>query len=177
MANQNEPASNEPPKNEPNANEPSGEGTPTPQANEPKPEDNELKDKHNEPAINRGRYDRDMKAKDDRIAELEKQLEESGKKAKSGEDALKQIEALKAELADEKVTHALEAAGCVNAKAAKALLDDYKGDVAKLKEACPYLFKKQNGSTGAKPGGAPSTSEERRKRAKEAIAGKFPTRR
>ena len=115
--------------------------------------------------------------KDDRIAELEKQLEESGRKAKSGEDALKKIEALEAQLADEKVTHALEAAGCVNAKAAKALLDDYKGDVEKLKEACPYLFKKQTGSTGTKPGGAPSTSEERRKRAKEAIAGKFPARR
>ena len=162
-----------------NGPENGGAGTPAPKDSGPESNagDDELKDKHNEPAINRGRYDRDMKAKDDRIAELEKQLEESGKKAKSGEDALKQIEALKAELADEKVTHALEAAGCVNAKAAKALLDDYKGDVAKLKEACPYLFKKQNGSTGAKPGGAPSTSEERRKRAKEAIAGKFPTRR
>lgn len=85
----------------------------------PPDEDKDLKDKHGEDAINRGRYDRGMKAKDDRIAELEKRLEESGKKAKSGEDALRQIEALKAELADEKVTHALEAAGCVNAKAAK----------------------------------------------------------
>jgi hypothetical protein len=171
-----------PDENQPSTEpEETGGGTPAPNdeggRQTPPDEDKGLKDKHGEDAINRGRYDRGMKAKDDRIAELEKRLEVSGKKAKSGEDALRQIEALKAELADEKVTHALEAAGCVNAKAAKALLDDYKGDVAKLKEACPYLFKKQNGSTGAKPGGAPSTPEERRKRAAEAAAGKLPTRR
>ena len=158
--------------NEPEDN--TGAGTPAP---DPEPEDGGLKDKHGEDAINRGRYDRDIKAKDDEIAALKKQLEEAGTKAKSGEDALKEVQQLKQQLADEKVDRALEGAGCINLKAAKALLDDYKGDVAKLKEACPYLFKKQTGSTGAKPGGAPSTSEERRKRAKEAAEGKFPARR
>ena len=104
---------------------------------------------------------------------------EAKKGAADGATAIKRVEALEAQLADKEVTHALETAGCVNDKAAKALLDDYEGDVSKLKEACPYLFKqtKQTGSTGAKPGGAPTTSEERRKRAKEAAEGKFPTRR
>ena len=139
--------------------------------------DEGLKDKHGESAINRGRYDRDMRAKDDEIASLKKQLEEAGSKAKENETALEEVHKLKAQLADEKVSHQLETAGCVNLKAAKALLDDYDGDVAKLKKECPYLFKRQQGSTGAKPGGAPTTSEERRKRAKEAAEGKFPTRR
>lgn len=158
--------------NEPEEN--AGAGTPAP---DPEPEGDGLKDKHDEPAINRGRYDRDMKAKDDEIAALKKQLDEAKKGAEDNAAALKRVEALEAQLADEKVDRALEGAGCINLKAAKALLDDYKGDVGKLKEACPYLFKKQTGSTGAKPGGAPSTSEERRKRAKEAAEGKFPTRR
>ncbi len=116
-----------------------------------------LIDKHGEQAINKGRYERDMAAKDAEIAALKKQLEESGAKAKSGEDALKKVEELEARLADEELDHALELAGCVNGKAAKALLDDYSGDVAKLKEACPYLFRThQGGSTGLTPGGAPS---------------------
>lgn len=158
--------------NEPEEN--AGAGTPAP---DPEPSDDGLKDKHDEPAINRGRYDRDMKAKDDEIAALKKQLDEAKRGAEDSAAAIKRVEELEARLADEKVDRALEGAGCINLKAAKALLDDYKGDVAKLKEACPYLFKKQTGSTGPKPGGAPSTSEGRRKAAREAIAGKFPARR
>ena len=163
MANQNEPANNEPPKNEPPKDDPNVT-KPTPQANEPEPGDGELKDKHNEPAINRGRYDREIKAKDDQIAELTKQLEEATGRAESGAKALKEIETLKAQLADKEVTTSLKLAGCVNEKAAKALLEDYEGDVAKLKEACPYLFggnaARQKGSTGAKNGGAPDKDED-----------------
>jgi len=141
----------DPKPNEPNEPKDDGTSAGTP-APEPEPKDDDLKDKHGEQAINRGRYDRDMKAKDDEIARLKAQLEESGKKAESGAEALKKVQELEAKLADEKVGRALEAAGCVNAKAAKALLDDYDGDVAKLKDACPYLFKtqQQKGSTGAR---------------------------
>ena len=70
------------------------EKTPTPEPEETEakqgtPEqDDSLKDKHGEDAINRGRYERDMKAKEDAIAELKKQLEEATGKAKTGEDAL-----------------------------------------------------------------------------------------
>jgi len=136
-----------------------------------------LVDKHGEPAISKGRYNREMQAKDAEIAALKAQLEDAGKQAKTGEDALKEVQQLKEQLADERVTSSLEIAGCVNAKAAKALLDDYDGDVAKLKEACPYLFRApQTGSTGARPGGAPAaTSEQLKARAKEAAEGKLPT--
>ena len=64
------------------------------------------------------------------------------------------IEDLKAEVADERLTHKLELAGCRNVKAAKSVLDDYDGDVAKLKEDCPYLFDgRKAGSTGLMPEG------------------------
>lgn len=148
--------------NEPEDN--TGAGTPAP---EPEPSDDGLKDKHGEDAINRGRYDRDIKAKDDEIAALKKQLDEAKKGAEDSAAALKRVEELEARLADEKVDHALEVAECVNGKAAKALLDDYDGDVAKLKEACPYLFKqpKQTGSTGYRPGGAPDALDDELDRA------------
>lgn len=161
------PKPNDPNANEPTANEPAG-GTPTPtpgDGGQPaggEPGDGELKDKHGEDAINLGHHNRLMAEKDEEIAELKKQLKEAGKKAESGEEALKKVGELEARLEDEKVSGALRLAGCVNEKAAKALLEDYEGDVAKLKEGCPYLFgaAKQTGSTGARQGGAPSASEE-----------------
>ena len=105
-----------------------------------------------------------MKAKDDKIAELQAQLDEKSKTEEGRAELKDELDKLKAEMADERVTHKLEMAGCLNAKAAKALLDDYEGDVAKLKEACPYLFsgKKETGSTGLKPDGdADKAAEEK----------------
>ena len=138
---------------EPNANETQD------QQGQAREEKQPLTDKHGEPAISKGRYDREMQAKDELIEALKAQLAESTQQAQSGADALKEVQQLKAQLADEKLDHALELAGCVNAKAAKALLDDYAGDVGQLRAACPYLFKQQAGSTGAKPGGAPGGSD------------------
>ena len=115
-------------------------------------------DKHGHPGINREKYQRDMAAKDEEIASLKAQIAEAAK-TEEGRKALEEkIAKLEADQADERVTHKLEMAGCLNPKAAKALLDDYDGDVAKLKEACPYLFsdgkqQKQTGSTGFKPDG------------------------
>ncbi|MFR5092565.1 MAG: hypothetical protein ACLTDR_11690 [Adlercreutzia equolifaciens] len=54
--------------------------------------------------------------------------------------------------------------GCVDVKAAKARLADFDGDVAKLKESCPYLFEekpKQTGSTGKPPAGASKAMDEK----------------
>ncbi len=159
---------NENPGKEPEDN---GKGTPEPEddggsgAQTPPPDEGQLKDKHGEDAINRGRYVRDMKAKDDEIAALQKQLEEANGKAQSGAEALKAVKELEAKLADEKVSGALKLAGCVNEKAAKAILGDYDGDVEKLARECPYLFGgnaggKQTGSTGGKHGGAPGKEGE-----------------
>lgn len=108
--------------------------------------------------VNRHKYERDLEAKDKEIEELKAQIAEAAKTKEGREELEKKMDDLKAQMASEKVGYQLELAGCVNVKAAKALLDDYDGDVAKLKEACPYLFgkEKQTGATGVKPSGAPS---------------------
>lgn len=147
--------------NEPNANEPAGAGT-EPQGGEGQ-DGNDGDGGASEggksgATVNRHKYERDLAAKDKRIAELQAQIDEAAKTKEGRDDLQKKLDDMKAELDDEKVAHKLELAGCVNVKAAKALLDDYDGDVAKLKEECPYLFgkDKQTGTTGKKPSGAPS---------------------
>ena len=115
----------------------------------------EVLDGRGQPGINAEKYRREMKAKDDEIAALKAQIAEAAK-TEEGRKALEEkIAKLEADQRDERVAHKLELAGCLNAKAAKALLDDYDGDVAKLKAECPYLFSdgKPTGSTGLKPEG------------------------
>ena len=113
-------------------------------------------DSHGQPGINKERHDREMAEKDKEIADLKAKLDEAVKTSE-GRDSLKaEIAALEARLSDQDVSYRLELAGCLNAKAAKALLEDYGNDVEKLKATCPYLFaeKKQTGTTGAKPEGS-----------------------
>lgn len=133
------------------------EGDPKPAAEGQGGGEGEVKDSHGQPGINREKYQRDIAAKDKEIANLKAQIAEAAK-TEEGRKALEEkIAKLEADQKDERVTHKLELAGCRNTKAAKALLDDYDGDVAKLKEDCPYLFSdgknKQTGSTGLKPDG------------------------
>ena len=90
--------------------------------------------------VNRHQYERDIANRDKTIGELRAEVERLRGEGGKAADAMKAVEELKAQLEDERTNSALSAAGCVNAKAAKALLGDYGGDVAKLKEACPYLF-------------------------------------
>lgn len=118
----------------------------------------ELKDKHGQPAISAEKYEREVKERDQKIADLQAKLDASAE-TKEGREALKkEIDSLKADMAEKDVDHALDLAGCKNKKAAKALLEDHEGDVQKLKEAEPYLFnsEKKTGSTGFKPEGAAS---------------------
>ena len=112
--------------------------------------------------VNRHKYERELAAKDKTIAELQAQIDEAAKTKEGRDDLQKKLDEMKAELDGEKVAHKLEVAGCRNVKAARALLDDYDGDVAKLKEACPYLFgkDKQTGSTGFKPEGTSTDDDE-----------------
>lgn len=146
--------------NEPKANEPAGAGT-EPQGGEGQGGNDGDGDGAGEggkpgATVNRHKYERDLAAKDKRIAELQAQIDEAAKTKEGRDDLQKKLDEMKAEFEDEKVAHKLEVAGCVNVKAARALLDDYDGDVSKLKEECPYLFgkEKQTGSTGFKPNGA-----------------------
>lgn len=141
-----------------------------PKQEEPKSEEGEgksgegegIKDKHGQPGINKERHEKEMAAKDAEIAKLQEQLAEAAKTEEGRKELQKQIDEMKASQADERVTHKLEMAGCKNTKAAKALLDDYDGDISKLKEACPYLFEdeKQKGKTGGKHIGSAGKSIE-----------------
>lgn len=130
----------------------------------------EVKDSHGQQGINKERHDREMAAKDAKIAELEAKLTEAAESKKGREDLQKEINDLKAEMADERLAHKLEMQGCRDVKAAKARLDDFGGDVAKLKEACPYLFEgeKKTGSTGGRNEAATDDHEARVRKAREA---------
>lgn len=139
---------------------PAGTGTDAAAADDdPKDDDPDdgIKDKHGQPGINKERHEKLMAAKDAKIAELEAKVAEAAETKEGRERLQKEIADLKAEQADERMTHKLELAGCRSIKAAKALLDDFDGDVPKLKAEHPYLFEKdkQTGRAGGKPGGAP----------------------
>lgn len=118
--------------------------------------DEGLKDSHGHDAISRGKYERDMKAKDAEISALRAEVEKASETKEGREELNAKITELEKQLADQQVNHALEMAHCKNTKAAKALLADYDGNVQSLKEACPYLFEteERKGSTGLKPKGA-----------------------
>lgn len=120
--------------------------------------DGDVKDSHGQPGINKERHDREIAEKDAKIAELEGKLDEVAKTEEGRADLKAEIAKLRAEQAEERTAHKLEMAGCVDVKAAKARLDDFDGDVSKLKAECPYLFQaeKKKGSTGLDPKG-PST--------------------
>lgn len=122
------------------------------------PDDGDVKDSHGQPGINKERHDREIAEKDAKIADLEGKLDEAAKTEEGRADLKAEIAKLRAEQAEERTAHKLEMAGCVDVKAAKARLDDFDGDVSKLKAECPYLFQaeKKKGSTGLDPKG-PST--------------------
>lgn len=116
-----------------------------------------LTDKHGQEAIARGRYERDMRERDARIAELTAKLDEAAKTEAARAELAQQVDGLKAQIEADKLTYQLNLAGCRNDKAAKALIGDYGGDVDKLRDACPYLFEtdtKQTGATGGANAGS-----------------------
>ena len=127
-------------------------------------DDGDIKDSHGQPGINKERHDREIAEKDAKIAELEGKLDEAAKTEEGRADLKAEIDKLRAEQAEERTAHKLEMSGCVDVKAAKARLADFDGDVAKLKESCPYLFgekPKQTGSTGKPPAGASKAMDEK----------------
>ena len=111
--------------------------------------------------------------RDQRIAELEAQVAEASKTVESAEALAKQIEELKASADEERVGFELRLAGARSVTAARALLDEHGGDVAKLKEAEPWLFsaaEPQGGATGLEPAGAAKADDKDMRRWRE-IAG------
>lgn len=64
-----------------------------------------------------------------------------------------EIARLKETAADEKLGYELRLAGARNVKAAKALLADFKGDIAALKAAEPWMFEAAAAPKGEEPAG------------------------
>ena len=117
--------------------------------------------------VNRHQYERDIQRREDTIAELRQQLRElTDAKAASGDATAqlrKEMDDLKAQLADERANAALTKAGCIDLDLARHALKAYDGDVAKLKEAKPHLFAEPDRtprSTGGRPAGNPTDDEQ-----------------
>ena len=131
--------------------------------------------KQPEGTVNRHQYERDIQRRDQEIAELRKQLEEGGKAKKSTDERLAELEQRMAErereLADERANSKLSAAGCIDLDLGRAALGRFDGDVARLKEAKPYLFSegdRTQRSTGGRPAGQADPSAEQVERARKA---------
>ena len=109
--------------------------------------------------------------RDKRIAELEAQVADAAKSAETAESLTKQIEELKASNEAERIGFELRLAGVRSVTAAKALLGEHGGDVAKLKAAEPWLFADSaGGATGLEPAGVAKATDADMKRWR-AIAG------
>ena len=129
-------------------------------------------DKHGRPGSSLGTAERDIRERDDRIKALEAQVAEAAATKERSDELQKKIDELRAEQADKDAEYELRLAGCLDVKAARARLGDFGGDIAKLKEGCPYLFKgkeEARGATGLKPGGAPKITREEIRKVKDPV--------
>lgn len=123
-------------------------------------------------------YKRAIAERDERITALEAQVAEAAKSVEAAEKLSQQIDELKAQSASDRIDFELRLAGVRNVKATRAVLDDHGGDIAKLKEAEPWLFGKHaaqsgegaGGTTGLPNAGAATDSGRQMKRWRE-IAG------
>lgn len=148
------------------------EGTAAPETNP----DEGIIDKHGQPGISADKYEREKKAWEEQKAawEAEKaEFEKELKIFKDTEDAKAQLEQKLEDMdrryAEREVEFSLQAAGCRSVKAARAILADYDNDIAKLKEAAPYLFEStQKGATGLAPAGATNSELEVKNKARKA---------
>lgn len=123
----------------------------------------DVTDKHGQPGINKERHDKEVAELRAEIDKLKGEAAEAADAKAKREEFEKKAAALEAKMADTELSHKLEMAGCVDLKAAKARLDDFEGDVSKLKSECPYLFakEKQTGSTGKPPAGPSAGIDEK----------------
>ena len=93
--------------------------------------------------------DTDIAERDGKIAELEGKLADAEKLGQQAETLKSENEQLKNRAASERIDFALQLAGCRSVKAARAVLDDYDGDIEKLKAAEPWMFAAQSAQGGA----------------------------
>ena len=120
-------------------------------------------------AAGQDEYQKAISERDQKIQELEAKVAEAAKSAEAAEKLRGEIADLKKASEDERLDFSLKLAGCRNVKAARAVLDDYKGDVDALKAGEPWLFAKVNatgasaGTTGLPSAGASGGSDEMRR--------------
>jgi hypothetical protein len=102
-------------------------------------------------------WERQVAERDERIGALEAQVAEAARSAEKAEELARQIAELRAAAEEERVDFALQLAGARSVKAARAVLGDYGGDVAKMRAAEPWLFAggaPRGGATGLPSAGA-----------------------
>lgn len=109
-------------------------------------------------------YAAQLAERDREIAELKAQAAAAAETQKRAKEMSDKIAALEKRAEEDRVTYQLTLAGARNVKAARALLADHDGDVAKLKDAEPWLFgagpaKGGAGSTGLPNAGAATDSD------------------
>lgn len=112
--------------------------------------------------VNRHKYERD-------IAKVEAERDAARAEAEDLKGFKAEFEEWKASQAKEKVEADLKAAGCHDVVAASARLQEFDGDIEKLKEAAPYLFTSTDNTkrTGGNPKGTPDPEDERTNRMRE----------
>lgn len=119
-------------------------------------------------------YEALLAERDAKIAELEGAIAEAAKSAEAAEALRAEMDELRRQDEEQRVKFELTMAGARNVRAARVLLDEHGGDVSKLKEAEPWLFKgttsRQSGKTGLPNAGAASDEGKTMKRWRE-IAG------
>ncbi len=113
--------------------------------------------------------------RDAKIAELEGAIAEAAKSAEAAEALRTEMDELRRQGEEERVSFELASAGARNVKAARALLDEHGGDVAELKGAEPWLFadeppRAQTGRTGL-PNAGVATDEGAQMKRWRALAG------
>jgi len=97
-------------------------------------------------------YEAQLAERDRRIEELEAQIADAAKTAEAAEALRGEIAELKAQGEAERIDFKLQLAGVRNVKAAKALLDEHKGDIEALKAAERWLFVEQSGTQAQQTG-------------------------
>lgn len=121
-------------------------------------------------------YEKQIAERDEKIAALEAQVAEAARNAETAEQLRGEIAELKAQGESDRIDFKLQLAGVRNVKAARAMLDDYDGDVDALKAAEPWLFadarttKPQGGKTGL-PNAGTSTDAGKTMRRWRRLAG------
>lgn len=109
----------------------------------------------------RAEYEKALAECDERIAELEAGIAEAAKTVEGAEALRAEMDELRRQGEEQRVSFELQLAGAHNVKAATALLADYDGDVERMKAAEPWLFAdagapRQTGKTGLPNAGAAS---------------------